>query len=231
MYTPCPTLKSFVSKEDFPRLIKLLKHVTAGTLNKHVSVLVLWGGPNSGKTTLIEIMTKLAPSYGRLNSSIFNTDHINGQIPNIDEFGKSLVIGSEMSGNQLTLIMNSHKIFRQKTDEMRPLYGDYKTITLGTFVLASNVNIAEMCAEEILKLKKTRKMPLVFRLPCKFNNSKPNYDQIIRKCIQEFSEIVISERIERVAAMSARLGSANMPYGIIASIGRRLNSLECHINT
>lgn len=52
-------LKSFVSEEDYPKLINILKRIYNKTLKDDVSILNIYGSVNSGKTTLCTIMATI----------------------------------------------------------------------------------------------------------------------------------------------------------------------------
>lgn len=72
MTTTTSYLKSFVSEEDYPKLLDVLYKIHNNTLKDTVSVVVLYGDGSNGKSILMEVMENLAPTSVRVPSPIYS---------------------------------------------------------------------------------------------------------------------------------------------------------------
>ena len=88
-------LQSFVSEEDYPKLISLLKKICNGTIKDDVALILVSGGPNSGKTTLMKIMSTLSKTSGRFSVNNLNSKDT-GALSQIGAFQNQIVISDEI---------------------------------------------------------------------------------------------------------------------------------------
>jgi hypothetical protein len=188
-------LQSFVTEDDYPKLINILQCVYTGTLKDDVSVLVISGGPSSGKSTLINLMRHLSQcgavpieSLLRLNLR-FNRSAVEPNF-NLLEFLHPIVIGRiDDSPDIEDQLYKCHEIIRRGFVTRR-LYDIINIINIdhpGALV----VEVNEQC---IIRGKKQSRNPMYLHLPNRFRHVPGVNVEAI--CLAEFMNIIGSKTNE-----------------------------------
>ena len=170
-----PTLESFVSESDVPKLLQILKEIKEDTLKNHVSVLFLRGESCSGKSTLVKIMEHIAPSTGRASSGALFYPY-----RDVNQLNRSLCV---YTGENSTCL---HKFINERNGYKFPMLFS-RPETIGDFGVA--VTTQNDFQELDIKDDYNRKI-MYLDLPHKF---KPRFDQdghfqdsIIQNCVDRF---------------------------------------------
>ena len=185
-------LRGFVSKDDFPKLIRILTGIHDKTLKNKVSILELYGGPYSGKTTLEKVMTKLSENdYGRAQPHIIR-DLFNRRIPankhDPKQLLKSLVELREMEPGHYGY-MDEFQINCNSSPTMYipRLYQESEKLELKIGLVVGCV-----CSDELyeipIKTTDTR-LPMYLHLPNKHKSQPFNPVLIVEEAVKEFHHI------------------------------------------
>ena len=177
-------LKSFVDEDKYNFLIKLLTDIHEDKLRQTASIVILRGGPSSGKSTLVQIMEKLAPSSCR---KCFGDIGIrsNAKEKSVAEWNSSLIIFSELSSTKDHY--DTLKKYHQVQKEIGPisLYHDQSLMVNfnpGVFVVCVN-------DDQSYNFQKMKRNPAELTLPNKFKFKNEVSPTLVDDCVAEFVEI------------------------------------------
>ena len=157
-------LRNFVSREDFPRLIRILSGIHDGTLKDKCSVLVLTGGHVCGMTTLRFLIQNLCrysgQSVGRIppnHRELMWRDRVRY------ELSKGLVISPEIVHAEIPeMINNLHEDCNNFKFTLQQLRGVMMSVGLVLCGYNSNDSITE------IKTKPgDKRLPIYLHLPNK----------------------------------------------------------------
>jgi hypothetical protein len=182
-----PKIKSFVARGDRDKLWDILEKIKKGTLKDEVSVLVLYGDGNNGKSTLMEIMEKIAPSAGRVPPEFFRRDwSFTGAQPLIKTINKDVVfVGEAETGKCDETIDNIQKWVRGRSGGVARILhsSDPITINPGVFIFATNTRPS-------VKVDQWRRMPMMLELPNHFKHDPDiPFEKIVDECVKNVKNV------------------------------------------
>jgi hypothetical protein len=165
--TDYPNLRSFVSDNDFPRLMEILTKIYNGTINKNTSLIILYGGGGNGKSTLKNLISKIQPKYcGFSLTELYSNSPTEKH--DVSLFKDTIIKGCEICSDEYDLLC-------QLADDIN--YGiNNLTTTIGIMITYQQIPI-----------KQTHPNPKKIEyLELPFNHSRnPNFN-IIEDCVKEF---------------------------------------------
>lgn len=169
-------LKSFVSDEDYPKLVEIVKKIRDGVFND-VSILEIYGGYASGKSTFLQFLKKLGGRSIMIDSRIGDKNYFTSP-HDLSAFKKSITIGELYDDNADTLTKYHFMINKPLT--FRVLYSmDFQVIDRpATLIVATNIR------QEIPIDGWEKRLPLYLHFPNQFDCKIP-YDEIIKLCLDE----------------------------------------------
>lgn len=183
-------LSSFVAPEDYGNLLEIFKKAYDGTLRDSVSVLLISGLANSGKSTLLEIMKKLAPG------GIYDIDpHRRLEVGEV--FQKFIVYAEDTINMSGGMGIRAIEYFHEKISSgyvrfYKGPYNEPQTIEIpGTLVLTID------CEYDLIMRKSKRKVVQLY-LPNKFNLDEGFANNIVDICVKEFLTLIAEEAEETI---------------------------------
>lgn len=184
-------LKSFVTEEDYPKLVDIIKKIRNKKF-QNVSILDVYGGPASGKSTFILFLKKLSggdftildPNLGESCLDDPNIDDYYGwPQSHLKAFEKSVTFCHDLTTNTCETILRKYHRMINKPLTYRSLYEDYRTIKIpATLIVATNTK------KEIATNTHDKRIPLYIHFPYNFDG-RTSADTVVECCLKE-SEVL-----------------------------------------
>ena len=173
-------LKSFVSEEDYEKLVEIVCKIRDNKFDD-VSVLEIYGEPNSGKTTFLEVLRMLSNCDQTYLDSRLGTyrKYYSDPQNHLQVFEKHVTVCWHVDTNVLETLTKYHSMIN-KSLQYRRLY-------------EFNMNIVEKPATLIVETnakyeipidKQNRRFPMYLHFPNRFD-CKTSFKDIVVRCVKE----------------------------------------------
>ena len=181
--------RSFVAANDGDRLIKIWKDIVTGDLRKNHSIVILRGGYRSGKSTLADIMAKLAKTTYRAQFANQKLEGITTQArrESVEKMNRDLIFVGEpdMKHDDIGKTLQHFHNLQQEAGEVAiwQTGNEFVKFDPGVFVFCFTNDELPTLPE----FKKLNRMPLIIDLPHDFRYSLEKDRQVfVDKCVEQF---------------------------------------------
>lgn len=180
-------LKGFVTKEDYPKLLEILRKAADGKLGDVTSVLQIWGGHASGKSALIEVIRCLSDGDNvRICARTFDTNFPQSEYELLP-FQKTVACCREVDLIDVAPVLTKfHRLinFREPVKYWVRYQGLKWIHYTATLVIATNAPYA------LTERESDRRHPMYLHLPNVFAGpARLPYDEVVQQCLVEFNEL------------------------------------------
>lgn len=179
-------LKNFVSEANYPVLVDLIRKVKNGTLKDEVSIVEIWGGPSSGKTTFIDVLRSLNTS-ARLSLRLVYNQGFDGILPNwaMAGFSESIVCSDEYDTQDETTMTTILRTFHLKLNSKSGLvYRDLHSSDTIAIENPAAIIVSSGSPHNISSQGKRKCISLHFPKTFKYARG------VVEACLKECEEIV-----------------------------------------